>query len=166
AARRGAGRRPRRRVLLLPACRCRRLRVPQAEAGDAPRGGASLQRLARRHLYGGRLAEGRAGGGRGGRPAGTGPHRQGTKNPSRRQAADGHAGLRRSRRVRRASGAMTWLRSTLFALALALVTPPYALVALATFPLPRMVRYRIISGWSRLVVWLAKIVLGIDWRVE
>jgi 1-acyl-sn-glycerol-3-phosphate acyltransferase len=61
---------------------------------------------------------------------------------------------------------MTWLRSTLFAAALVLVTPPYALVAIATFPLPRMMRYRIISGWSRLVVWLAKIVLGIDWRVE
>ncbi len=61
---------------------------------------------------------------------------------------------------------MTWLRSTLFAAALILVTPPYALVALATFPLPPMVRYRIISGWSRLVIRLAKVVLGIDWRVE
>jgi len=61
---------------------------------------------------------------------------------------------------------MTWLRSTLFAAALVLITPPYALVALATFPLPPMVRYRIISGWSRLVIGLAKIVLGIDWRVE
>jgi len=61
---------------------------------------------------------------------------------------------------------MTWLRSTLFAAVLVLITPPYALVALATFPLPRMARYRIISGWSRLVIWLAKIVLGIDWRIE
>jgi 1-acyl-sn-glycerol-3-phosphate acyltransferase len=61
---------------------------------------------------------------------------------------------------------MTALRSALFALALVLVTPPYALVALATFPLPRMARYRIISGWSRLVVWLAKVLLGIGWRVE
>jgi len=61
---------------------------------------------------------------------------------------------------------MTWLRSTLFAAALVVVTPPYALIALATFPLPRMVRYRIISGWSCLVIGLAKLVLGIDWRVE
>jgi 1-acyl-sn-glycerol-3-phosphate acyltransferase len=61
---------------------------------------------------------------------------------------------------------MTWLRSTLFAAALVLITPPYALIALATFPLPRMARYRIISGWSRLVIWLAKIILGIDWRIE
>jgi 1-acyl-sn-glycerol-3-phosphate acyltransferase len=58
------------------------------------------------------------------------------------------------------------LRSGLFALALVLVTPPYALVALATLPLPRMVRYRVISGWSRLVVYLARHVAGIRWRVE
>ena len=61
---------------------------------------------------------------------------------------------------------MTVLRSALFALALLLVTPPYALIALATFPLPRMARYRIISGWSRLVILLARAVLRIDWQVE
>ena len=61
---------------------------------------------------------------------------------------------------------MTWLRSSAFALALVLITPPYALIALATFPLPRMARYRIISGWSRLVVLLSRLILGIDWRVE
>jgi 1-acyl-sn-glycerol-3-phosphate acyltransferase len=61
---------------------------------------------------------------------------------------------------------MTLLRSSLFALALILITPPYAVMALATFPLPRMMRYRIISGWSRAVVFLAKVVLGIDWKVE
>ena len=61
---------------------------------------------------------------------------------------------------------MTYLRSALFALTLVLITPPYALLALATAPLPRMARYRIISGWSRLVVLLARALLGIDWRVE
>ena len=61
---------------------------------------------------------------------------------------------------------MTFLRSALFALGVVLVTPPYALVALATFPLPRMMRYRIISGWSRLVILLAKAILGIEWQVE
>ena len=61
---------------------------------------------------------------------------------------------------------MRWLRSALFALALLVITPPYAVLALATFPLPRMLRYRIISGWSHLVVWLARTVLGIHWRVE
>jgi 1-acyl-sn-glycerol-3-phosphate acyltransferase len=61
---------------------------------------------------------------------------------------------------------MSVLRSALFALGLLLVTPPYALVALASAPLPRMWRYRIISGWSRLVVRMAKTILGIDWQVE
>jgi 1-acyl-sn-glycerol-3-phosphate acyltransferase len=61
---------------------------------------------------------------------------------------------------------MTALRSGLFALALLIVTPPYALLALATFPLPRLARYRVISGWSRLVVLLARALLGIRWRIE
>ena len=61
---------------------------------------------------------------------------------------------------------MLWVRSALFALALALLTPPYAIVTLATFPLPRMARYRIISGWSRMVIALASGLLGIRWRVE
>ena len=61
---------------------------------------------------------------------------------------------------------MTWARSALFALALIVFTPPYAIVALATAPLPRMMRYRIITGWARTVIWLAEHVLGIRWRVE
>ena len=61
---------------------------------------------------------------------------------------------------------MTLLRSALFALALLLVTPPYAIVALLTCPLPRRVRYRIISGWSRLVVLMARALCGIRWRIE
>ena len=61
---------------------------------------------------------------------------------------------------------MTLLRSLLFAAALVLITPPYAIVALLTFPLPRLVRYRIISGWSRLVILMARAILGIEWRVE
>jgi 1-acyl-sn-glycerol-3-phosphate acyltransferase len=61
---------------------------------------------------------------------------------------------------------MIRLRSGLFALALVVVTPPYALLALLTFPLPRLARYRVISGWSRLIVWLARVLCGIRWRVE
>jgi len=58
------------------------------------------------------------------------------------------------------------VRSFLFAVAIVLVTPPYALIALASAPLPRMLRYRIISGWSRLVLLLAKAIVGIDCRIE
>jgi 1-acyl-sn-glycerol-3-phosphate acyltransferase len=60
---------------------------------------------------------------------------------------------------------MTFLRSLAFLIAQILVTPPYAIVALATFPLPRLARYRVISGWSRAMIWLAKNVLGIQYRV-
>jgi len=35
---------------------------------------------------------------------------------------------------------MTFLRSSLFALALIVITPPYAIVAIATLPLPRLMR--------------------------
>jgi 1-acyl-sn-glycerol-3-phosphate acyltransferase len=60
---------------------------------------------------------------------------------------------------------MIFLRSLAFAISQILVTPPYAIVALATFPLPRLARYRVISGWSRAMIWLAKHILAIDYRV-
>jgi 1-acyl-sn-glycerol-3-phosphate acyltransferase len=61
---------------------------------------------------------------------------------------------------------MTLARSIVFAAALLVITPPYALLALATSVLPRMARYRVISGWSRFVVFLARMILGIRWQVE
>jgi 1-acyl-sn-glycerol-3-phosphate acyltransferase len=61
---------------------------------------------------------------------------------------------------------VTVLRSLLFVLGLCIVTPPYAVFAVLTFPFPRMTRYRLISGWSRLVIHLARWIVGIDWRVE
>ena len=56
-------------------------------------------------------------------------------------------------------------RSTLFALFQILVTPPFAVLALFTFPLPPDVRYRIITSWSRLIVWGADRICGIRYRV-
>jgi 1-acyl-sn-glycerol-3-phosphate acyltransferase len=61
---------------------------------------------------------------------------------------------------------MMHLRSALFAAALIVFTPPYALFSLCTWVLPRQSRYRIISYWSRSVVWLARWICGIRWRVE
>jgi 1-acyl-sn-glycerol-3-phosphate acyltransferase len=61
---------------------------------------------------------------------------------------------------------MIFLRSLLFAVALVLVTPPYALIALASFPLSRLARFRVISGWSRIMLWLATVLCGIRYRVE
>jgi 1-acyl-sn-glycerol-3-phosphate acyltransferase len=60
---------------------------------------------------------------------------------------------------------MIFLRSLAFAVAQIVITPPYAIVALATFPLPRLTRYRVISGWAHVMIWLAKIILDIDYRV-
>ena len=61
---------------------------------------------------------------------------------------------------------MTLLRSALFWLALLIFTPPYALLALASAPLPRMARYRIISGWSLLMLHCLRLLCGIRWSVE
>ncbi len=61
---------------------------------------------------------------------------------------------------------MTALRSALFALALLVFTPPYAVVALLTFPLPRLTRNRVISGWACTVIVLARWLCGIRWKVE
>jgi 1-acyl-sn-glycerol-3-phosphate acyltransferase len=61
---------------------------------------------------------------------------------------------------------MTVLRSGLFALALLLVTPLYALLALLNAPRPRHARYRVISGWSVVMLWLLRRLCGVSWSVE
>lgn len=60
---------------------------------------------------------------------------------------------------------ITALRSTLFALFLVLVTPPFAVLALLTYPLPALTRYRVITQWTRWVMWAARVVCGIRYRV-
>ena len=57
------------------------------------------------------------------------------------------------------------LRSCLFAIVQLLITPPFAILALLTFPLQPVTRYRIISLWSRLIVLAAEIICGIRYRV-
>lgn len=57
------------------------------------------------------------------------------------------------------------LRSSLFALFQLVITPPYALVALLTFPFTPFTRYRVISGWARLMIAAAEAVCGIRYRV-
>ena len=61
---------------------------------------------------------------------------------------------------------MTFARSLVFALALVIITPPYSFIALLTLPLSRQRRYRIISGWSRCILVLARAILGIRYTVE
>jgi len=57
------------------------------------------------------------------------------------------------------------LRSTLFAAFLVIITPLFAAIALLTFALPALTRYRIITVWSRCVVWAARVLCGIRYRV-
>jgi 1-acyl-sn-glycerol-3-phosphate acyltransferase len=54
----------------------------------------------------------------------------------------------------------------MFSVALVLFTPLYSIVALMSFPLPPLARYRIISGWARLMLWVAGWLVGIRHRVE
>jgi len=57
------------------------------------------------------------------------------------------------------------LRSCLFAALLLVITPAYSLVALGTFPLPALTRYRIIRGWARLMLVLLERICRIRYRV-
>lgn len=57
------------------------------------------------------------------------------------------------------------IRSTLFTAVLAVLTPLFAVIALLTFPLPALTRYRIITVWSRCIVWAARNFCGIRYRV-
>ena len=57
------------------------------------------------------------------------------------------------------------IRSSLFAAFQIVITPVFAVIALLTFPLPPLTRYRIISKWTRCVMWAARIICGIRYRV-
>lgn len=60
---------------------------------------------------------------------------------------------------------MIRLRSALFALALLVTTPFFSLLALLTFPFDPFTRYRIISQWARLTLFLARVLCRLDYRV-
>jgi 1-acyl-sn-glycerol-3-phosphate acyltransferase len=57
------------------------------------------------------------------------------------------------------------LRSSVFALFQAIITPVFALLALLVVPFPAAARYRFITTWSRLMLAGAKTILGIRYRV-
>jgi 1-acyl-sn-glycerol-3-phosphate acyltransferase len=57
------------------------------------------------------------------------------------------------------------VRSTLFAILVVLITPPYALTAWLVWPLPARMRYRVVTSWSHVVIGLARAVCGIRYRV-
>ncbi len=61
---------------------------------------------------------------------------------------------------------MILLRSLLFLLSLVLLTPPYSLIAILTYPLPVLWRYRVISYWSRIALCLLRVLCGIGFEVR
>lgn len=58
------------------------------------------------------------------------------------------------------------LRSTLFALLQVVFTILFTLVAFASYPFSAHTRYRMITGYNRTVIWLARWVLGIRYVVR
>lgn len=60
---------------------------------------------------------------------------------------------------------MILLRSLLFAIVLAIVTPPYALFGFLAFPLAPMTRHRVITSWVPIMMWVIRHVLGLRYRV-
>lgn len=60
---------------------------------------------------------------------------------------------------------LTVARSCVFFVLQAVLTVVFSLVAILTFPFRPVTRYRIITAWSRIVVWLARVVCGIRYEV-
>lgn len=60
---------------------------------------------------------------------------------------------------------MPFLRSLLFLLLKTLLTIPFGLLVLLAFPLSPLPRYRLITLWGRMVIWLARLTVGIRHRV-
>jgi len=64
------------------------------------------------------------------------------------------------------SSALVILRSISFLLVQVVLTVVWSVVSLLTFPFKPFTRYHVITLWSRLVIWLAKVICGIDYRVR
>jgi 1-acyl-sn-glycerol-3-phosphate acyltransferase len=61
---------------------------------------------------------------------------------------------------------MIFLRSFLFFLSLLILTPPFSIIAVLTFPFPPLTRYRVISYWSRIVLWLLRVLCDLRYEVR
>lgn len=61
---------------------------------------------------------------------------------------------------------MNLVRSVIFAVLQTALTVLFSLVALLSFPFSAHARYRMITGYNRIVIWLARWVLGIRYVVE
>ncbi|SMC26820.1 1-acyl-sn-glycerol-3-phosphate acyltransferase [Andreprevotia lacus DSM 23236] len=60
---------------------------------------------------------------------------------------------------------MIWLRSALYWLGMLVVTPPYALLCFLILPLPPLLRYKVVSRWSRIMIFWLRVTCGVKYRV-
>jgi 1-acyl-sn-glycerol-3-phosphate acyltransferase len=56
------------------------------------------------------------------------------------------------------------VRSTIFAIVVPVFTAFYSLICVASYPLPLRLRFKVVMGWTRSVVWLLKVVCHIDYH--
>ena len=61
---------------------------------------------------------------------------------------------------------MVFIRSLIFLLLQIVITPLFTLIAILTFPFHPITRYRIISGWALIMLWLLRVVCGIRMKVR
>ncbi|MCH6584233.1 MAG: 1-acyl-sn-glycerol-3-phosphate acyltransferase [Proteobacteria bacterium] len=61
--------------------------------------------------------------------------------------------------------AITALRSIFYTLLQIIITPLYALIVLASFPLTPLSRYRVTSGWAHIMLFLTRVICGVRYRV-
>lgn len=61
---------------------------------------------------------------------------------------------------------MTFLRSLIFFLLQVIITPIFTLIAILSFPLHPVTRYKLISGWALTMLWLLRVICGISMKVR
>ena len=61
---------------------------------------------------------------------------------------------------------MIFIRSLIFFLLQLFITPVFTLIAILTFPIHPITRYRIISGWALTMLWLLRVLCGIRMEVR
>jgi 1-acyl-sn-glycerol-3-phosphate acyltransferase len=61
---------------------------------------------------------------------------------------------------------MLWLRAALYMLTLVVTVMPYAIGTLLWAWLPQRARYFMATRWTRLAIWAARVICGIQYRVE
>ena len=59
-----------------------------------------------------------------------------------------------------------FFRSLLFALIMGVFTPIWTCICVATMPLPYDRRYHIATRWNAFIIWLAKVICGIQYQIK